>query len=222
MKIILPEIDHVFEVKEEYVNEIVIENQRLMRTVITDLFDQINGFEGRAVLSDSDKPIRIAKSMEVLDRFVPFSINKKPLINKIASELEKKAVNPELYPDTLEILSRIEKYLLDISQEMIGDLLFDNVNIASLIKASGVSLCEEYDSLGEKIIDYFELVTEYDNSKVFILVNIRSYLDDEEMEAFVYTVCRQGYMVVLIESVEHTVIKGIKRYIIDKDLCEIG
>lgn len=222
MKIILPEIDHVFEVKEEYVNEIVIENQRLMRTVITDLFDQINGFEGRAVLSDSDKPIRIAKSMEVLDRFVPFSINKKRLINKIASELEKKAVNPELYPDTLEILSRIEKYLLDISQEMIGDLLFDNVNIASLIKASGVSLSEEYDSLGEKIIDYFELVTEYDNSKVFILVNIRSYLDDEEMEAFVDTVCRQGYMVVLIESVEHTVIKGIKRYIIDKDLCEIG
>lgn len=222
MKIILPEIDHVFEVKEEYVNEIIIENQRLMRTVIMDLYDQINGLEGRAILSDNDKPIRIAKNIEVLDRFVPFSLNRKPLINKIASELEKKTVNPEVYPDTLEILSRIEKYLFDISMGMTGDLLFETVNIASLIKASGVSLCEEYDSLGEKLIDYFELVSEYDNCKLFVLLNIRSYLDDEEMEAFVDTVCRQGYMVILIEPVEHTVIKGIKRYIIDKDLCEIG
>ena len=116
----------------------------------------------------------------------------------------------------------MEKYLFDLSLGITGDLMFNSVNISSLLKSSGIALNEEYESLGEKIIDYFELVTEYDRNKVFILIGLRSYLDDIEMEAFIDTVCSHGYLVTMIEPFEHLTIDGTKRYIIDKDLCEIG
>ncbi len=223
MKLVLPNIDHIFEHNGESVNEIIIENQALMREILMDLYGQINGLEGKAVLSDKDKPIPISKNIEIVDRFVPFELNKKALLNKISSELEKRTANPEMYSNTLELLSKVEKYLFDLSLGMTGDIMFSSVNISALVKSSGITLNEEYESLGEKIIDYIELVTEYDNrSKVFIFVGIRSYLDDTEMDAFIDTICRQGYLVTLIEPVEHLAIQGTKRYIIDKDLCEIG
>ncbi len=221
MKLKLPGINQVFEEDSRYVNEIIIENPNLFSSILRDLYNQSQGDDGEAVLSENDKPLSIAKSMEVLDRFIPFELSKKNLITKLISELDKKAQEPDNYQTTMEILSGVEKYLTDLSFELNCDILFNSINTASLIKSAGVSFYEDYDSLGEKIIDYFELVREFDKRKLFILVNIRSYMDDLEFEKFIETVINHEYSVILLETKESMAIKGIKRYIIDKDLCEI-
>ena len=222
MKLVLPNIDRLFERCESVAYEIVIENQVLLRDVVTDLCNQTCGLEGRAVLSENDKPIPISKNLEILTTFIPFELNKKSILGKISSELDKRSSEPDLYKDTLEILSHVEKYLYDISFDLNCDLRFESISIASLIKASGIKINEDYDSLGEKIIDYFELVTEFDRRKLFILVGLRSYLDDTEMTMFVESVYKHGYSIVLIEPVERKSIDKLKRFIIDEDLCEIG
>lgn len=221
MKLVLPEINHVFETEQGYVNELVIENQGLFYRILMDVYNQLQGLEGIAVLSENDKQIPISKYLEVLDRFIPFELSKKNLVSKLSSELEKKAIEPENYQATMELLSGIEKYLSDISFDFNCDINFNTITIPALIKATGISFCEDYDSLGEKVIDYMELVYEFDKRKLFLIVNIRSYMDDTELEMFIETVNRHGYSVVLIESKESVEIKGIKRYIVDIDLCEI-
>ena len=78
-----------------------------------------------------------------------------------------------------------------------------------------------YESLAEKILDYFELVEEYDKKKLFIMVNLRSYLSDEEMKMFMRDVLARKIQVLLIESSERSVLDEEKRYIVDADLCVI-
>ena len=79
-----------------------------------------------------------------------------------------------------------------------------------------------HDSLGEKIIDLMELITEIDREKFYVIINLRSYLSDEETERFMDTVIRHRFSVLMIESNEHLLVPRESRFLVDKDLCEIS
>ena len=66
----------------------------------------------------------------------------------------------------------------------VGNIGFSKINLESLIKSAGIEVESVYDNLGEKILDYFELVSVYDSKKLFVLVNLRSYLSEHEMKEF--------------------------------------
>lgn len=125
------------------------------------------------------------------------------------------------YAKTLELIGEIEKYLMDISFDFSCDIQYNKLNIGSVIKASGFEINDSYTSLGEKIIDYMELVTEFVGKKLFLTVNLRSYLSDHEASDFMKTLLSHGYHVIMLESSEHPRLPEESRYIIDADLCEI-
>lgn len=93
------------------------------------------------------------------------------------------------------------------------------INIESLIKASGLELDDAYDNLGERILDYFELVRVYDREKLFILVNLRSYLSEQDMIEFVKNVSARGHEVLLMDTVDYPRVMGEQRHIVDADQC---
>ena len=72
----------------------------------------------------------------------------------------------------------------------------------------------------EKIFAYMELVRELDRDRLFIMVHMRSYFSDEDMERFVESVCLHDFKVLLLESNAYSRLKNTKRYIVDEDLCE--
>lgn len=221
MKYVYPEITSVFDTDITYVNTLVIENQPLLVRLLNDLQNQIEGSEGRSVLSSGNKQLQISKKLELLSRFIPFEINQKSLVNKVISNLEKVAVSGEYYEKTVELLSSIERYLYDISFSFVGDIDFTKVNIGALLKAVGIEFADNYDSIPEKILDYMELVTEYDTRKLFVLLNFRSYVSDNEAKLFFDSILSHGYHVIMIENTEYPRLENEKRFIVDADLCEI-
>lgn len=221
MKLVCYDIDYVFDTEMAGVNCLIIENQKLMYSLLMDIQGQMNGFNGRSVLSEKDKELPMAKNLELLTHFVPFDINQKSLLNKTASVLESIAVSDEYYEETMELLSKIEEYMLRLSFHMDSDLICDGTTINSLVKASGIRFKDEYDSLAEKLIDYMELVTSLDRRKLFITVNLRSFIDDDEAQRFVDTLISHQFHVVMIESNEHPLLDHEQRYIVDYNLCEI-
>ena len=221
MKFSHPAINRVFDTDIDKVNSLIIENQQLFSDVIQDIRNQIDGFDGKSVLSDKNDLIPFQKNAEILSQFIPFELNQKTLVNKALSALEQIAVSGEYFKETAEILSKIEAYLLEISSNLACDCNFSKISAGSMIKASGFEFKEDYDNLCEKIIDYFELVTEFDRKKLFFTVNLRSYVSDKEMELFIETVIQHGYNLLMIESGEHPLLKSEQRYIIDSALCEI-
>ena len=72
----------------------------------------------------------------------------------------------------------------------------------------------------ERILDYMELVRELDRDKLFIMINMRSYFSDEDMERFVNTACLHDFKLLLLESISHKRLKNTKRYTVDDYLCE--
>ena len=81
MKLVYPEIDFVFETDIEKVNTIVIENPTLFYNLLVDINNQLNGDDGKTVLSIDDKIVDIKNKLCILDHFVPFDINEKNIIN---------------------------------------------------------------------------------------------------------------------------------------------
>lgn len=89
----------------------------------------------------------------------------------------------------------------------------------TLIKAAGICVDDDYDNLGEQLLDYFELVQEYDGKKLFILVNLQSYLSDAEMNLFLQNIVERDIQILILESSEHPILEWECRHIVDADFC---
>lgn len=221
MKFVYPEIGKVFDTDIGKINTLVIENQALLIKLLSDIYGQIEGIDGKSVLSDNKGILPMSKFAELLTQFVPFELSKKALISKISSLLEKKAVAEDMYLETMELLSSIERYLSKLSFDFNCNPIFQKISINSLIKASGFELNEAYDSLGEKILDYFELVRGFDHDKLFITFNLRSFLSDSETQLFIEDILKREIKLIMIESSERKLLSSENRLLIDSDLCEI-
>ena len=221
MKFVYPEISFVFNTAVDKINTIVIENQRLFSGLIQDVENQLCGYEGKAVVSENDKILSTDKHLELLTNFYPFDLNQKTLLNKISAELEKTAVSGYYYHRAAELTSMAEAFLTEIAFEFPVDISFGKINIGSIIKASGMEIKDTYLKLSEKLIDYFELITEFIGKKLFITVNLRSYISDTEAKEFMETALSHEYNIIMIENCEYTLLPVESRHIIDSDLCEI-
>jgi CRISPR-associated protein Csn2 len=221
VNVIFPGIDHCFDTTESFVNTVVIENPTLFGNILNDISGQICGYEGKFVVSEHNKVLRTDKTAELLTEFFPFEINRKPLITKIIAKLEQKAIYGDNYAETVELIGRISDYLTKLSLDFSCDINYTKLDIGAIIKASGVMIEDDCDFLCEKIINYIQLVTEFDREKLFITVNLRFFVDDKEAEEFMKTVLGHGFHVILLEGAEHELLRPEKRYIIDRDFCEI-
>ena len=66
-----------------------------------------------------------------------------------------------------------------------------------------------------------ELITEFDRKKLFLTINMRSFVPDDEMERFAETAIMHGYDIIAVESCAYKMLRNERRLIIDEDLCEI-
>jgi len=221
LKLTHPEIATVFDTDIPFVNTIVIESPEFLCRFLSDITSQCNGDDGKTVLSDNNKLLAFDKFAEYIDSFIPFDINRKSLITKITSAIEKSASGEAFYLSTLEHLSQTERFLNSVSFDIPCSLVFPKLSIGSIIKATGVEIVDDYNSLGEKLIDFFELTKELDRKKLFILFNLRSFMSDDECILFLDTVLSHEHDVIMMETSVHPVLEKEKRTIIDADLCEI-
>lgn len=221
MRFIFPEISKALEFGEGYVNCLVIENQKLFSSLIGDIYSQIEGNDGFSVLSVDYTPVDMSKYAELITTFIPFDMNRKNLLNKMLSALEKMALDESNYYKTTMLLSSIENYISDLTFELPCQIDCNRMTVSSLLKSAGIHISGEDGNSLENIVDYMELVREFEKDKLFIFVNMRSYFDNQAMENFFKTVISHKYKVLLIDGFEHQKLDNEIRVIIDSDLCEI-
>lgn len=223
MKFAYPEISGVFEFNRPYVNTLIIENQTLFYKLIRDISISIGGGTSPAVLSKNNTPIDMSKYSEIISNFISFELNKKQLLTKIAAELEKNALSPENYSDTQKILHTIENAVSEWAFDYPCNIMISKLTVSSLLKSLGIMIADDYEGINsnvEKIIDYMELVREFECDKLFITLNMRAYFHDKIINNFMETVIAHQYKVFMIESKDYPLLKQEKRRTIDEDLCE--
>lgn len=223
MKLSYPIFENPIIFKENKINVLVIENQKLFVKLINELLHQINGFDGKFVLSLNFKEIEINKNMDMLIDPFSLDINQKKVITKLYSHLKNTALDSDFYIDTKAILSEIMQYAEKISQTSQFPLAYANdIDIVSVFKILDLKIEICLESLVEKILDYCSVVQEFCGITCMVFVNLKCYLSDEELEQFYRIVSYKKIFILLLENtVREQRFEIEELHIIDSDLCEI-
>ena len=220
MKLVYKDMEHVLRFDGGYVNELAVENKKLFFDMVSDTAMQADGARGSWVLSISDKPVEFSKCADVTVQFAPFQINRKSLLTKLYASLEQKAMLAENYRETGDLLSKIERYIFQLAEDLPFEIDCAKLSVGTIIKAIAPEIEEREKDVLEKVFSYMELVRELDKDRLFIMINMRTYFSDEEMERFIESVCLHDFKLLLLESSSLSVLKNTKRYTVDSDLCE--
>lgn len=167
------------EINESFVSSIVIENGAVFRGLVEDIVNEIECGDEELILSKDGEMIPFAKSVELIKEFVPFTLNKKRLQGLLMKRVEKYALTGENFDTTQNLLAEIRRFLSSLLLEIPHSVATAGLSVSSLLKAADMTFEEEDASLIDLIIDYFRLIREFLGERIFILVNLRSYLTDE-------------------------------------------
>ena len=222
MKYVHPELETVFDTENGFYNTLIVEEPRFLLRLLEDIRRQLEGLEGSAVLSDGNKPVSFARAAALLDSFVGFDLNRKPLLNQIAAALARRATEEAHYLQTAKLLSQAELWLDALAFGFPCDIVFPGISPAALIKAAAPEVRCETASLAERVLDYMELVETFDRPRMFFTFGLRAFIPDGDMTLFIETALSHGYHTIGIESAPRTLLPREKRIVIDADLCEIG
>lgn len=220
MKFVYREIGHVLRFEEGFVNELIIENRKLFFDVVRSIHMQVDGHDGGCILSIDDKPMDFSKYADVTVQFAPFRINRKNLLTKLYTALEQRALRVENHLKASELLNTIEAFLLCLSDDLPVSINCQKLAVGSIIKAIAPEVEEMDETPLESLFSYMELVRELDRDRLFIMINMRTYFSDEDMERFIESACLHDFKVLLLENFSQAALKNVKRYTVDEDLCE--
>lgn len=221
MKLAYSTLQNIIEIKGDTVHSIVVENPKYYYNMVKDFMDQMEGKEGGWTVSENDKPLAVNKCVEVLFDFISINVNQKTLIAKIVNEMEQIANKQENINGTMQLLSDIERFVLYLNEDFDLSINCDKLTMSQLLKSIGISVSVETDDLIEILYSYMQLVRQFIGDKLFVFINLRSFVSQKQFSDFAMTIIGHGYQAIFLENKEYDKIAKESRLIIDQDLCEI-
>lgn len=210
------------DLQDGYVCSIVIENPKVLYEFVSDIYVQCSGGTGQVVLSENYEPIELKKTADLITQLVPFSINKKELINKIYAQINSLAFRDEFYQATQEMLAYTERYLYNLTESFSSLFTISQPDdISWLVKGFSLGYDEKGMTLSEKLLEYMLAVSEFLKHSVFFVVGLRSYLTDKDVYGLYKSALLSGMTMICIDDHDCTLLDCEKRTIIDKDMCII-
>lgn len=222
MKMVHPELTVPIINENTFCTEWIIESPHIFTGFVQELYSQFQGNSGKYVLSEKDKILDLSKSGEIIINPFAIDINDKKIIGKLYNQLKNLAVSEEYYLYTQEMIQAIYKYVLDLEQKTNHILYLEKeIDWNGLFKAVGVRHESFDENFIQSISRYIKVSCDVFQTKLIVFVNLRSYLSDKEIQEILNDVHYWETHILLIENQERCCLKETKRYIIDKDLCEI-
>lgn len=185
-----------------------------------DIKKQMENVDGDTILSINNEPVRFCKCADLITDALSMEINNRKILSKIVTAIEKRSMDSVYYEQTQQLLTRIEAYINELCLDFDAEIGCENLTFQHVLKAAGITVADDYECLIDRIYAYMELVREFEGDKLFIFLNLSSYVEFEQMQRFSDTVIGHSYRVLLIDSHDFEKLNNEKRLIIDRDLCE--
>lgn len=220
-RIVKPDFLPLFEIFDEKVNVLAIEKPSAFYEFSEELYGQIEGNDGEIVLSDDLNIIKLSAKAELIKEFIPFETNNKRLINKLYSYFEKKALNGEFYEDLEKLNAQVVKVMEKLTESEVIETEYGAINLNALFKAVNFRLNEEKYSLEESVVNYMLNVRELDGDKIFVFLNLMSFIDEEQRGIFYKTIVDHRFNTLFLEPRAVNSHNLVNQIIIDEDFCVI-
>ena len=200
---------------------LIIENKRVFSQVVNQLWKEVGGETGDWVLSNCEKSLSLSKNVDIV--FNPYSVNPndRKVLAKLYSELSD--IVSEKYRTIFEKANGNAVELLSlVTQDAPYFLRYDlEVDMTSILKMFNVQIDSDGDSLLEKLIDYIRAYNNICRISIFVFVNLKDYLEIDELEQLYEFAQYEKANLLLIEGRQSEILKQENTLIYDKDMCII-
>lgn len=209
------------DIKENIVSIIVLEDVKLRLPLINELFSQTSGKEGNWLLFENDKSFDLGKKVELILEPLTLTLNNKKVKTKLYQDI-KTIAQDYCFSQGLEVHSQICNYLENMLDKLPYPIKYDeDWDVSEILKAYNVELVEEYDNIFEKLYNYIKLVNTVCGTEIFVMVNIKQYLTDDQITELYKMAAYGKIQLVLIEFSINNKRDCEELYILDNDDCVI-
>ena len=222
MNLVTKYLENSLEIKSKTINTLVIEDTHYFSLFLKGLIESTEIESDEFELIEDYKTVDMTKYVEVIFDIFNLEANSANILKKMYVELEEDLNTQEVYTKKVEL----ESIIANITDELIYRSRFSlkagEINYQNLFKAIEIEFDYEKNSVLERLIEYIKVTSELLKTKVYIIVNLDSFLSEEELvelEKFLL------YNDVKVLALQNTIRREVKPSenlrIVDKDLCEI-
>ena len=202
---------------------VTIEKQEIFSLMSMQLQMQINNEPGDFNFSRDYKPITISKEVELIHSPVLLDFGQRKILLRICSDLDKLSMSAEHYEATAQMQQAVQTFLDRMSASYTIPLIWDlELSAGNLAKAANIKADIEELSLVSRILTYMEILTSLKIANIFVFVNLRTYLNAEQLKSLFYESRLKKYSMLLLENRTMPRITDYERHLtMDEDMCEI-
>ena len=211
------------DITDDKVSTLVIEDKRQFRHLLYDLLAQSNGEAGLWVLGEDGKCLNLEKQLYVIRDPLNTNINSREILTKLQNQLIK--TGNDFMQEIFDINQKIQNFYYSLENEYPYDIIHkQELSVQELVKMGGFNFYIE--NTGELIdlVSYIEVVQEFINPNLFVLVNLHAVTNVDERGILFKTLIEKKFSVLCLESSVDRIEfdKNLEvRYILDKDFCLI-
>lgn len=222
MKLVHPEYTFQIDFQEGVIQRLVVESPAVLSEFIVDFRKQLDGREGKWILSHDGEILKIHDNCELIISIFDLEINQRKMLNALYDELASEINDTELLADWREMNSKLEGILNKAIDSTGYDISYGELELKSLFKALELKFRENEESYVDYLLEYLQLMSDVRSINIFILVNITSFLEIKEIEYLYEQAFYKKYHLLLLDVQDLCVDRKVERkIIIDKDYCVI-
>lgn len=199
---------------------LVLENPALFTSVIADITNQTEGYEGDVILSEENETINLAKLCLCVRDVFAMDLNNRRINNAILTQLKENAIT-DFILETKKVQSDLINLMENLVQTVRYPLEFDKeLDVYTIVKLANIK-CAKAGNLLEQILDFSLATQEFLQIKLMVFVGLKAYLSQSELLKLYDDWRFANIQVLLIEPYQRDILPNEKTLIIDNDLCEI-
>mgnify|MGYP005781641945 CR=1 FL=1 len=218
MKLVNSQYSLSVDFAENSINTLVVERPQYMSDIVQDFISKINGENGNFVLSEETE-IKFEKDVIFITEPFTLDLNEKRVIHKLYTQLADVAI------ELTEDYNSINQSVVNAFEKITDGIAYNNIDYnlefdwKELYKLYHFRISESFDSLYEKLEEYIKILAQIIRPKLVIFLNLKAFLDKEEMDNLIKICFYNKVTILLIESDERYSLDNEKMFIIDKDRC---
>ncbi len=225
MKLVHPDWNHQIILDDGASSMISFENPEIFRKYFLELQSQIQGEDGKFVLSQDSEELSFSSNLLLIPSVLSIDMGDKRVQNRLQSLLKAAVISDDLFVRTQEIISLIERYAEEVSEQFPYSIRYNEPDSSALLKLIGFEAEYEYANELDKILEYMNLMHSFCNIPAFVLVGMSMYFTSAEIQMLVDDCRSLKHSILFLEGILPEGFLGeisvSQKLIIDSDGCEI-
>ena len=221
-------LENDIDFSKRHVNVLQIQSKKLFAKMVNSFNDLCNG-----VLVDNNETITVLEDDLVVDcnkkvifviDFLNFDFSQRKIQSALYQYIDKICkLEPEILQNINNLKNSMQIELMNITEELSFEVMCkDDITISDLLKMYGIKIqINEGEGIVEKLFRLVELIQCMDLARLLICVNLKQYLNDEQLvEFYKYCVYNDVRVLLLENGLTVSALENERVLFVDEDYDE--